>query len=412
MAEHAIVVGAGIVGLNCAYALRREGFDVTLLDPDDPGTGASFGNAGLLGTGGVVPVPTPGVLARLPRMLLAPDAPVSIRWRHLPSLTPWLLRFLANCRPERVEHNSRALAALLAPTHELYGPIFEDVNAAHLIRRTGAIYAYASEASFRSGEFERNLRRTRGVEVVELGEDEMRQMVPALARDVVRGIHLPDAAFVASPIALSQAIARRLADLGVMIAAERVTGLLLEGGRVVGVKSAEREHRGALVVIAAGAYSKPLSAQLGCRLPLDTERGYHVMIKDPGIDIRLPVTSIDGAFAATPMQTGLRIAGKDELANLEAPPNYGRADALLRRAKRLFPGLNPEAETRWMGRRPSMPDSLPVIGRAPGHDNAYLAFGHGHLGLTMGAVTGRIVADLAVGRAPPVDLTPYRPERF
>ncbi len=411
-ARHAVVVGAGAVGIATALYLRREGFAVTVLDPQAPGEGASLGNAGILATGSVIPVGTPEVLKRLPRMMLDPLAPVAVRWRYLPRLTPWFLRFLMASRPGRVEEISRALAALLAHTHDAYRPLIEEAGAGDLLRPSGMLHVYENEAAYRAGEEGRALRARRGVPYDDLGRDELRQLVPALAPEVAHGIFLRDPVMTVDPLALVQALAASLEAKGGVIRRERVTGFTDAGGRPAGVTTETASHAADLIVIAAGAFSRPLAKALGSAVPLDTERGYHVMLPDPGIELRLPVQCAEGAFVLTPMAKGLRLAGTDELAGLEAPPNWDRARVLVERARRLFPGLRTEGLEPWMGFRPSLPDSLPVLGRAPGHDNVYFAFGHGHLGLTMAAASGRIIAELASGRDPGIDLAPYRAERF
>lgn len=410
--RHAVVVGAGAVGIATALYLRREGFAVTVLDPQGPGEGASLGNAGILATGSVIPVGTPATLKRLPGMLFDPLAPVAVRWRYLPRLTPWFLRLLMASRPGRVEEISRAMAALLAHTHDAYRPLIEEADAQELLRPTGMLYIYENEAAYRAGEEARGLRDRRGIPYEDLGRDELRQLVPALAPEVVHGNFLPDPVMTVDPLALVRALAASLEAKGGIIRRERVTGFGSAGGRPTRVTTETASHAADLIVIAAGAFSRPLAKALGSAVPLDTERGYHVMLPDPGIELRLPVQCVEGTFVLTPMAKGLRLAGTDELAGLEAPPDWNRARVLVARAQRLFPGLRTEGMEPWMGFRPSLPDSLPVLGRAPGHDNVYFAFGHGHLGLTMAAASGRVVAALASGRDPGLDLAPYRAERF
>ena len=408
-----IVIGAGIVGICCALYLQRDGHRVTVLDPQEPGGGASFGNSGIFATDHCAPNAKPGLLWELPRMLLDPLGPLTLRWRYLPRALPWLWRFLAAGRPEAVEAASLALHALNLQAMEAYRPLLDDAQAHGLIRKNGWLLVYESTAAFeRARPLKIDLRHKRGVPLEVLDAKGVRELEPALTPAVRHGVYFPEVSQTTDPFALVQALAADFRRRGGVIQTGRVTGFGFGPGGV------EKEHTDGGpfsadgVVLAAGAHSKTLARRLGAKVPLDTERGYHAMLPDPGISLKVPVISGDFHCAMTPMDGGLRVGGSVELAGVDAPPNYARADKLVSVAKRVLPGLNDAGVTRWMGRRPSMPDSLPVIGPSPRVPNAFFAFGHGMLGLTHGALTGRIVADLVAGRAPPLDLTPYRPERF
>jgi D-amino-acid dehydrogenase len=410
--RRAVVVGAGVVGVCTALYLQREGFEVTVLDPDPPGEGASQGNAGVIALGAVLPVAMPGTLIKVPGMLLDPLAPLSVRWSYMPRLTPWLMRFVLASLPHRVEEISAALAALSLPALAAYEPLLEGAGAGDLVQRTGLIDIYDSARSFAAARSENDLRRRRGVRLDDMGDAELRQLAPALAHKIRHGVFVPDTAITVNPLRLTQALAADFERRGGRILRERASGFHMASAGVERVVTDRDEHPADIVVVAAGAFSRPLAAQLGSRVPLDTERGYHVMLPEPGVELRLPIQSHDRAFVITPMEHGIRVAGTVELGGLKAPPNYARADVLLRHAKDLLPGLNDAGAVRWMGFRPSLPDSLPVLGRVPGCDNAYLNFGHGHLGLTLAAISGRQIAALAAGRDAEVDMTPYRPDRF
>lgn len=411
-ANRITVIGAGIVGICCALTLQREGRRVTLMDRLPPGEGTSYGNAGLIQVGACVPMATQGVLARVPRMLLDPDGPLIIRWRYLARIAPWLARFVAAASPSRVEGISIALAALLDQADDAYAPLIASSGADDLFRPTGELHVYRRESAFRIAMEHYDLRRRRGVKLDFLDGDELRQLEPALSPDIKRGVMIPDCRLVIDPLSLSQRLAHRFVADGGEILLEEVEDIELgpSGPRAVVIKGGRRDVDE--LVLAAGAYSRPWAKKLGAGVPLDTERGYHLMLPEPGVDLRTPLLAGDHRFAIIPMQKGLRLAGTSELAGLHAPPYYGRADMLARLADRYVPGINARGGVQWMGYRPSMPDSLPVIGRSPRCPNVYFAFGHGHLGLTLGAITGRLVADMAAGRDPQVDLSPYRPGRF
>lgn len=410
--KHFTVLGAGAVGVCTALYLLRNGHPVTLLDRLPPGKGCSFGNAGLIQTGACVPIATPGVLRDVPRMLLDPDGPLVIRWQHLPSLLPYLLGFVLAARARRVEEISVALQAILNHAMEAYRVLLAEAGANDLVRRSGELYVYERQASYDRAKPWHDLRRKRGVEVVDLAPEELRQLEPALAPIFCKGVYLPDSVQTLNPYMVTAALAENFARNGGEIVQEEVREIAMGAGGPTALLTDKGRRKIDHLVVATGAFSKRWARQLAGYLPLDTERGYHLMLPRPNIDLRVPLLSGDYRFGLVPMVDGIRLAGTAELATLDAPPRYARAERLLKIAERMLPGLSGEARTRWMGHRPSTPDSLPVIGRSPRFASVYLAFGHGHLGLTLGAVTGRLIADLASGRIPPLSLAPYDIRRF
>ncbi len=406
------IVGAGIVGLAAGLSLLRDGHRVTLIDRGPPGESTSYGNAGMIQVDACVPLATPGILRKAPAMLLDPEGPLVVRWHHLARLAPWLIRFAAASRPGRVEEISFALAGLLDHAWDAYAPLLRAAGAEDLFRPTGILYAYRRLETFEAARSEHALRRRRGIPLEELGPSEMRQLEPALTREVVRGVFSPDCLMVRDPLALSRRFADAIFRGGGAILREEVRDIEIgPDGPAAIVTSAGRREVDRLV-LAAGAFGKRLAARLGARVPLETERGYHLMLPSPGVALRLPVMAGDHRFGIVPMTQGVRLAGTAEMASLDAPPDYRRARMLGAMARRLVPDLDIQDGAEWMGHRPSMPDSMPVIGIAPGTDRAVLAFGHGHLGLTMAAVTGRLVADLIAGRDGDIDPSPYAPGRF
>jgi len=410
--SHVAVIGAGVVGLATAAQLLREGFTVTVVDRGEPGEGTSFGNAGILSTTTAFPLATPGILRQVPGMLLDPLGPFTIRWSYLPRITPWLVRFVAAARPDRVRAYGQALSALSRSSLAAWEDLAAEAGTEGLIQKRGWLAVYETDAGFRDAEGEIARRRELGIPFEILTSDEVRQMAPALARSVRHGVWYTDAGHVTSPIGLSRALAAWIRRRGGAIRRADVTDIVLRDDRPAALATTEGEIAFDRVVVAAGAFSKRFAAALGHRVPLDTERGYHVTFPDPGLELRLPVSSSDGKFFLTPMDHGIRIAGTVELGGLALPANWKRAEVLQTQAKRLLPGLGEQKAERWMGYRPTLPDSLPVIGRATSHPNAYFAFGHNHLGLTHAAITGRMIADLMRDRPTAVDATPYRPDRF
>ena len=406
------VVGAGVVGLACAAHLQIRGYAVTLIDPRDPGTHCSFGNAGCLSRASCVPLGLPGTWKKVPGWLLDPKGPLVIRPSYALSVAPWLWRFRQNTTLERVNAIADALHSLLDGTVLKWRPLAEWAGVPELIRQEGYAFAYRSEAAFLGDALGRQLRLARGVKVEVLTGGAIREFEPALAPETTHLVLLPEQGHVPNPLRLSRALAERLRAGGAAFVAREVTGFEFAGGRVQRVSTDQGPVDADAVVIAAGAHSNALSSQLGSDVPLETERGYHVMLASPSVQPRIPVCAAEGKWFATPMEGGLRVAGAVEFAGLDAPPNYGRADVLLEGAKRLFPGLAHGSVERWMGHRPSLPDSKPVIGRSSKVRNAYFAFGHGHVGLTGAPATAEIVAALIAGETPAIDPRPFAAERF
>jgi D-amino-acid dehydrogenase len=406
------VVGAGIVGVSCALHLRHDGHDVTLIDPRAPGTATSFGNAGGIVTGSVVPNSTPALLRDIPRMLFDRNSAVRLRWRYLPQLAPWLIRFLLAGRHARVGPIADALQPLVSRAYDAHRELIAWSDAEGIVRPVGWLKVYETESGFAGTAYDRDLMQSRGVKLDVLEADEIRQLEPALARRYVKGLLQPDSAFVSSPHRLVQAYATQFQRLGGMIAQERVRGVQpIDGGVRLDCELGFRDFTA--VVIAAGAWSKTLARQVGDRVSLDTERGYHLNLEagEAG-ELRRPVVFPERGFVLAPMQDGIRLTSGVELAGLDAPPDFSRIRRLLPAARDALPGLSDRVTRQWLGYRPSTPDSLPVIGRSPHARSVFYAFGHQHLGLTLGPVTGRLIAGLVADRAPEFDLTPYRADRF
>jgi D-amino-acid dehydrogenase len=410
------VIGAGMVGITAACWLQRDGHDVFVLDPGGPGEATSFGNAGFLSGGSVVPMSMPGTLWNVPRWLLDPLGPLAVRWRYLPVVAPWLIRFIRAGTPERVAQQARALRSILGNTVDTVLPLARDAGCADLIKRSGTMTVYRSEESFAKDALGWKLRRDNGVVVTELNADELRQYDPTLSRDFVRGALVEENGHIANPHRLVQGLAASLTRNGGQIHRARAQGFDLEGGRLKAIRTDQGVFACDAAVVAAGAWSKALTSQLGDAVPLETERGYHIMIKDPEVQPRLPLLDGEGKFAVTPMETGLRFAGTVELAGLAAPPDWRRARILLEQGRRILPGLAasyPEERlSQWMGHRPSLPDSLPCIGPSRQSPDVIYAFGHGHVGMAGSPVTGKLVADLVMGRKPLIDPAPFSPQRF
>jgi D-amino-acid dehydrogenase len=411
-----VVIGAGMVGVATASWLIRDGHHITLLDPQPPGSGASFGNAGCLNPSSIVPFAGPGTLKKVPGYLSDPLGPLRIRWTYLPQLAPWLIRFIRAGTPDRIERQAAALKTILAPCLETLLPLVRDAGAEALVARQGILVAYRSEASWAADQRAWDLRRRHGVQWEELDADELRQFDPNLSRAYLRGKLVPGNGHTLDPGGLVAALAAAFQRDGGFLLPRQATGFTFDGNRLIAVRTPEGDVAADAAVIAAGAHSKALAAGVGDRVPLETERGYHIMLKNPEIQPRVPTTDADGQFVATPMAHGLRLAGTVELAGLAAAPDWRRATNLLTQAGKLYPALQQrhgeDSYSKWMGHRPSLPDSLPVLGPSTRSPDVFHAFGHGHVGMTGGPYTGKIIADLVAGRPSPVDLAPFSPTRF
>lgn len=419
MARHVAVIGAGIVGAAAAIELMRDGHRVTIIEPGEPGgeQAASYGNGAWLSPSSVVPPTMPGLWRRIPRFLADPLGPLAIRWRYLPQLTPWLARFLqAGSTVAQVEAIARALRPLVADSPERHRRLAEEAGVADLIERRGLLYIFPRRADFEAEALAWRLRRDNGVQWLELNEDELRQQEPELDRRYTFGVLVQAGGNCTDPGAYVAALVGHAASLG----AERVhagaTGFRIEAGRLAAVTTQNDEILCDAAVIAAGARSRVLARAAGDRVSLESERGYHAVIASPGTGPRHPVMPSDGKMAVTMTRGGLRIAGQVELAGLDAAPDWRRAVILHDFALRTFPNLPRDLPADrvkvWMGHRPSTPDGLPIIGAASGCADVFHAFGHGHVGLAAGPITGRLVADLIGGRPPVIDPAPYSPRRF
>ena len=406
-----VVVGGGIAGVCCAWSLRRDGHRVVLLEAEAPGEGCSYGNAGQFNVGSTLPIALPGVVRQVPGWLMDPLGPLTVRWRYFPRALPWLLRWVTESSAARAGRYSLALQALAAPCIDRYREMLGE-EAAGLLRLRGHLHVYERAHKTAGDALAEAMMAAKGVFPRALSAAEVRDMAPALAPIYVRGLYFPDNGHTTNPARLVRTIAERMVAMGGDVRRGRAVGFVREGGRVTAVETEAGPLPCSAVVIAAGAGSKALAAMLGVRVPLEVERGYHAMLPNPGVALDVPVSNTAHTFVATPMEHGLRLAGTVEIAGPDAPPDWRRADVLLGFARRMLPGLVTEGATRWMGFRPSFPDSLPAIDRFADIGNVYAAFGHGHYGISLSPMTGQIVADLVAGRIAAVDISPYRLGRF
>lgn len=406
------IIGAGLVGLATAHALRNEGHDVTVVDREGPAAGASRGNAGWIAHTDIDPIASPKMLRQVPKFLLDPLGPLAIRPSYLLQILPWLVRLIYASRPANLERSVKGLVSLQKLAMPAWTQLSGDLGMTRHIHRRGGLFVFASQGAFEAAKPHFRHQMELGIACDLLDQPALRQLEPMLGDAIVGGAFFPDAAHVSDPRMLSEALFEAAIARGCTF--ERADVTFVEAGPPTRVRAKDgRTIESDAAVVACGAWSKPLAAGLGDAIPLDTERGYNVSFPDTVGLLTRPVAFPGHGFVATPMDTGLRIGGAVELGGLALPPNHERSRALHATATRFLRNCPPyEAGTRWMGFRPSIPDSLPVIGTARASDRVVYAFGHGHYGLTQSAATGRIVADLLARRAPPIDLAPFSPQRF
>ncbi|MFN4173011.1 MAG: NAD(P)/FAD-dependent oxidoreductase [Pseudorhodobacter sp.] len=404
------VVGAGVVGLSIALRLASEGREVVVIDPAEPGSGASWGNAGTIADYAVHPVGSPDVLRALPSLLFDRDSPLAIRRAALPALAPWLLRFARQSLPAAARRNTLAIAALMSTALSDWEALSAEVGGESLMQRRGCLYLYETAEGAAKARKDLAFRRDLGISVELLTPAEIAAMEPGLPPLAGGAAFFPDAVFLSDPGQMVTRIAARAMALGVRHLRLRVDRLRRQSGAVQ-VEGPGLSLRAARVVIAAGAHSRALARQAGDRVPLDTERGYHVEWDMETPRLTRPACPTARGFYLCPMAGRLRVAGTVELGGLTAPPSPHRIARLVEGARAIFPDL-PEPDRDWMGFRPSMPDSLPVIGPSRAGDEILHAYGHGHVGLTLAPVTARLIADIIAGREVSAMMAPCLPDRF
>ncbi|WP_104017571.1 NAD(P)/FAD-dependent oxidoreductase [Roseovarius nitratireducens] len=412
MVNDVTVLGAGIVGISTGLSLLERGLNVRLIDRDDPGQATSFGNAGVISPWSIVPQSMPGLWKKIPGWLIDPLGPVTVRPGHLPRMLPWGLRFLAYGREDKVRDISAAMEMLNRDCVSLYRQHLAGTGHEDLIRDSHYIHAFRDGRAARLDSLENELRRGAGAELDRVDGEELRQLEPALSEDFEAAIVIKGQARAISPGRLGQVLSDKFRRQGGELLRATVQSIhpLEQGGW--SCITDQGSYQVPKLVLAMGVWSAELLKPLGIRIPLQSERGYHINFSAPGITLNNSVMDVDNKFVASTMEQGLRVAGTAEFAGLDSPVNEKRLAALIQVAGRLSPHLRTDDYSTWSGQRPSLPDSLPCIGEIDGFPDLITAFGHSHYGLMMAAKTGRIVADIATGATPNVDLSSFSPTRF
>ncbi|MXY38414.1 MAG: FAD-dependent oxidoreductase [Rhodospirillaceae bacterium] len=406
-----LVIGAGIVGVSAALNLQRRGLRVTLADRRAPGEGASFGNAGILVPGAMVPVPVPGLMKKAPGMLLRGKGPLFLRWPYLPVMLPWLARYLASGTDRNVRRIAEALMPIIGDSLEEHLALARGTPAEARIRAQPYLFAYRDRAAFEADGYGWAIRRAQGVGWREYEGDAVSGLEPALGPGY-RFVAALEASHgrVDGPGDYVKALAGSFVAAGGALVEAAFTDFAREGAKVTGVHFGDRAIRAEKILVAAGAWSARVLKPLGLRIPLESERGYHAELWEPEGGPAHCIMLSDSKTAVTPMTGRVRFAGLVEFGGLDAGPRRAPLRA-VRAGAAAFPGMRWRRETEWLGHRPAPADSIPYIGAVPGYPNVYTAFGHHHVGLTGGARTGRLIADVITGATPNIDMTPYRVDR-
>lgn len=409
-----VVIGAGIVGVTTALSLLKKGFAVRLIDEHEPGMGASFGNAGLVSVDSCIPIALPGMLRQVPKWLLDSTGPLTVKPSYLPKASKWLWQWVrSGATLAKVSQQSQALRRLHKPAFDLYKDLLGN-DFHRLMTVSGQIHVWEQSGPASGQTVAERLRAESGIFPRQLNAGEIRDLVPTISPTIKHGEYYENNGFVANPHSLVQALFQHFIDGGGKFLQDKITGLIPSAGpekyRII---TATNNYVTNQLVISAGAWSKHLLSGLGVRMSLETERGYHLSFDRSALDLSIPVIHKEKAFAITPFQDSVRIAGFVEIAGLNAPPQVLRENVLQKHLRSLFPTLQLEKQNRfWLGFRPSSPDSLPFVGPVTGYPGLYVGVGHGHTGLTGAPMTANILSSLIAGEASPVDISSFNLQRF
>lgn len=406
------VIGAGVIGASIAFELQRRGFQVTLIDKGEPGRGTSYGNMASIaldfaaGSG-------PATWKKIPRWLLDPEGPVWLRPSYAPKMLPWFLRFIAAGRPSRLRQIEDAGMLLTGRALADTRAMLSAIGAPELMTDEGCLAIYETESEFAGDRGHIEMMQRYGFEFEVLNGGAIQHYEPALSSKVAKAVLLPDNKSIREPYQLVVKLAAAAEAAGARFLSGSVRSIERkpEGTSAVILESGGRTEVDS-VIVAAGVHTRDLAAKLGEPIPLETERGYHTQIMKPGIAMRYSVIWPHRAFMVTPTAGGIRVGGNVELAGLDAAPDFRRPRVLVRHAQRVLPGLKVEDTSEWMGHRPALPDTIPIISASSKVPGVFYATGHGHLGLTLAATTAQLIGDMVSGTKPAIDMTPFRIDRY
>ena len=407
---HVGIIGAGIQGVCSGLFLIKKGFSVTLFDKDEPGhLSASYGNAGHFSPYASIPLNRPDILTDVPAMLLSSTGPLSLKWNYVPKMIPWFLKFLKNCSRKKMIHTAKYMHQILDLALPAYDELFEEIDISGLVEKKGIMYIW-NDQNLKSRELEIDIRNKIGAEQQLLNKKEIHDLEPNIKKFYHGGVFYEKARHTRNP----QKILLKLFDLflkkGGKFKKNEIEIINFVDEKPI-VKTFEDSFAFDKILITCGAFSKKLTDQMHEKIPLDTERGYHIHFKDCDHLISRPVVFLNRGFGITPMEQGLRVVGTVEFGGLKNPLNKSRIKNLINNARYMLDDL-PEHEDEWLGFRPTLPDYLPVIGPSKNYKNVFYSFGHHHLGWTLGAISGKIISGVIANENTNLDLKPYNSERF
>jgi D-amino-acid dehydrogenase len=405
------VIGAGIQGICISLCLIKKGFKVTLIDRDDPGKdSASYGNAGHFSPYASVPINRPDVLVDVPSMLLSSTGPLALKWNYVLKIFPWFLKFIKNCSRKNMMHTAKYMHQILDLALPAYDELFEKIDISGLVESKGIIYFWTNK-DLKSRELEINIRNELGIKQQLLTPHEIHDLEPHIKQIYHGGVLYPNARHTRNPKKILLKLFDFFLKEGGHFEKQNVQTISFTSDNKPIIKTDLNFYTFDKLVVACGAFSKKLTDQVNEKIPLDTERGYHVHFKGHDHLLSRPVIFLNRGFGITPMEQGLRVVGTVEFGGLDNPPSKKRIQNLVNSAKYLFPELG-KHEDEWLGFRPTLPDFLPVIGPSKNHKNLFYSFGHHHLGWTLGAISGKIIAGLIAKENTNLDLSPYNSLRF
>jgi len=404
------IIGTGIQGVCNALFLQKKGYQVTLFDKDEPGNlSASYGNAGHFSPYASIPLNRPDILTDVPAMLLSSSGPLALKWNYVPKMIPWFLKFLKNCSTKNMMHTAKYMHQILDLALPTYDELFDEIDLSGLVENKGIMYIW-NDKNIKSRELEIKIRNEIGAEQQLLNQKEIHDLEPNIKKIYHAGVFYKKARHARNP----KRILLKLFDLflkkGGKFLKLNIKDITFDNEKPT-LKSEAQQFTFDKVVIACGAFSKKLTDKLDEKIPLDTERGYHIHFKDCDHLISRPVVFQNRGFGMTPMEQGLRVVGTVEFGGLENPVSKGRIKNLINNAKYLLDGL-PEHEDEWLGFRPTLPDYLPVIGPSKNYKNVFYSFGHHHLGWTLAAISGKIISKMIADKKTNLNLEPYSSKRF
>jgi D-amino-acid dehydrogenase len=406
------VIGAGIVGVSTAIWLQRAGIDVVLIDREGPAAGTSFGNGGVLASCGVIPVNSPGLLKNAPGMLIRPDSPLFLRWSYLPKMLSWLLAYNLRANARDARHVAKALTGILHDSLEQHQALAKGTGAEKWLKSSDYVFAYNDRDAFKKDAFGWSVRAEMGFKWDEMNAEEFNIYDPIFQGSRKFAVRLKNHGTITDPGKYVEALAAHVEKQGGKICIATVEDIVVENGKTTGVATDNGKIDCDGVVLAAGVWSKNLAEKLGVRVPMETERGYHIELINPNVMPRAPYMLTSGKFVITPMEGRIRCAGIVEFGGLEAPASEGPIKLLKKQIHDAIPGIKYDRIDEWMGHRPAPSDSIPLIGPIRNVDGVYAGFGHHHIGLTGGPRTGRMIADMITETKTTMDLAPYEVSRF